>query len=102
MVKYLCSNCGKEFKRKQHYTYHMNRKTPCFVDVNIEKSIDRENLTCKLCNTKYSRIDNLKSHVKNVCFNKNLNDVMKIVNISNININNGVITNNVMNVNMNP
>src|SRR6056300_549195 len=41
MVNYICSNCGKIFKQKGHYTNHMNRKTPCkqIDNVYIEKAI---------------------------------------------------------------
>ena len=34
MVNYICSNCGKIFKQKGHYTNHMNRKTPCKPIIN--------------------------------------------------------------------
>tara|TARA_Y100000389_G_C17456478_1_gene518506 strand:+ start:302 stop:1687 length:1386 start_codon:yes stop_codon:yes gene_type:complete len=29
MVKYVCENCGKEFKQKGHYKRHLERKRPC-------------------------------------------------------------------------
>jgi len=34
MFKYTCEKCGKEFKQKSHYTTHLNRKNPCFVEIN--------------------------------------------------------------------
>ena len=33
MVNYKCDKCGKEFKQKGHYMYHINRKIPCKVTI---------------------------------------------------------------------
>src|SRR3989304_8282739 len=31
MGKYSCTDCGKKFDQKSHYTAHKNKKIPCVV-----------------------------------------------------------------------
>lgn len=43
MSKYVCSRCYKEFKRKAHYDYHVNRKRPCHEVMKKINEINNEN-----------------------------------------------------------
>jgi len=38
MVEYKCNKCNKIFRRKSHYDYHINRKTPCKNDKMTENN----------------------------------------------------------------
>jgi len=41
MSKYTCEKCDREFKKKQHYTNHLNKKT-CVNELKIKEIIDKE------------------------------------------------------------
>jgi DNA-binding transcriptional regulator/RsmH inhibitor MraZ len=51
MVLHTCKNCGKEFKRKDLYNYHINRKFKCIKKTNnsIEKENTKKKKKCKYC-----------------------------------------------------
>jgi hypothetical protein len=38
MSKYTCEKCNKEFKQKNHYTIHLNKKKPCVNELLIKTS----------------------------------------------------------------
>jgi len=42
MAKYTCEKCGKEFSQKSHYTTHINKKKPCFIESKIKEMIDTD------------------------------------------------------------
>lgn len=93
MKDYSCNKCGKTFKQKCHYTYHINRKIPCTTAcsqtlINAENnqippSQSLKNLTtietekeespffkCRFCLREFSRRDNMKRHEEIYCKNK--------------------------------
>ena len=41
-MKYICNSCNKEFTRKSHYDYHINRKYKC-NNKNDDKNIEINN-----------------------------------------------------------
>lgn len=65
MVKYSCQNCGKEFKQKGHYDFHMNRKTPCKKDM-FEKQVNKILEDTQLGLFFIRPYENIKEHVDNV------------------------------------
>jgi hypothetical protein len=78
MEKYECNECGKKFHKKQHYEYHMQRKTSC-VPVNpivkpetkhLDSKLMRQYLDeckCAYCEKVFTRKDNLIHHIKYNC-----------------------------------
>ena len=53
---FICNNCNKEFDFESEYNRHKNRKTPC-------EQI-KDELECKSCNLKFTRLFNKKKHEK--------------------------------------
>ena len=51
MSFFICEYCQKEFKRKQHYMAHLNRKKKCYDIYNCEK-----------CNRIFSTKQQLQNH----------------------------------------
>ena len=47
--QYKCYNCGKIFPRRQEYTRHMKRKTPC----GLVEGVSTKPFQCKYCNKGY-------------------------------------------------
>ena len=54
MVEHKCHKCGKIYYKKSELTNHLNRLNPC----------NKGAFECKYCHRKYSRKDNLNSHIK--------------------------------------
>ena len=54
VIKYNCERCGKEFFWNQSYRRHLNYcQTVTMVP-------------CEICNKVYTRIDNMRAHMKSV------------------------------------
>ena len=59
MVKYSCSECGKNFNQKSHYDTHKNKKIPCvlkdktlnnFIEIKVKDAmIEGKVYECKTC-----------------------------------------------------
>ena len=77
---YKCHNCNKEFNYESKLKEHKNRKTPC--------NQPKEDLECKSCNLKFTRLFNKKKHEKTKKHITNYN-----INNSNIQIGNNNIQN---------
>lgn len=92
MVNYTCNNCNKHFKQKSHYDDHTkNKKYPCIITSShsppnllptssqlppsssqlppeqkkVILQLKSENTICKYCYKEFTRVDNLKRHIKN-------------------------------------
>lgn len=63
MSKYKCKECDKEFKKKNHYDNHLNRKNKCYENESEEK----KKLECIYCDKLFSRHDSMMRHIKNSC-----------------------------------
>lgn len=50
---FKCNKCNKEFKRKDHYNNHMNRKTPCVKEV----------IKCENCLKIFNKTYDLTNHL---------------------------------------
>ncbi len=97
MVKYICLKCGKEFKKKYDFDYHMNkRKSSCVkqndgcsqlltvahkCSQNNKKEKDQKTIketnslySCDFCESKFSRKSNLVRHKNMYCKNKKEKD----------------------------
>lgn len=68
MVLHTCKNCGKEFKRKDLYNYHINRKFKCIKKTNnlTEKDNTKKKKKCKYCN-KEMIIQKINVHYRLYC-----------------------------------
>lgn len=76
---YKCNECGKTFKRKSHYDFHMNRKYPCsqMEDENIDNiqiELPQQKYQCPKCYLVLSRQDALNRHMKKSCKEIDNND----------------------------
>jgi hypothetical protein len=58
MKDYICNRCNKEFKYKQNYKRHINKKNPCKIE---------EYYKCDTCNKEFDRKYNYERHMKDVC-----------------------------------
>jgi hypothetical protein len=87
MNKFECPKCHKILKSKQNLDYHLNKITPCNINVvkedndyknfnysknklEIEAKLLKENLDdckCVYCEKKFSRRDSVIKHIKNNC-----------------------------------
>lgn len=79
MVKYSCSECGKNFNQKSHYDTHKNKKIPCvlkdktlnnFIETKVKENVDlilKTKDTIKeqiIENVKENNIDDIKENNK--------------------------------------
>lgn len=87
MNKFECLNCHKILKSKQNLEYHLNKKTPCNINIvkedndyknlnygknklEIETKLLKEKLDdckCVYCEKEFSRRDSVIKHIKNNC-----------------------------------
>jgi hypothetical protein len=58
MINYKCEKCGIEFKQKEYYTNHLNKKNVCITKENIIFD-KQENINNELKNIKYIRKEGL-------------------------------------------
>jgi len=82
---YECKRCGKEFKQRSHYVYHLENKTPCVahvaeldpLDLLNELGIQRPNTyQCSKCMRVFSAQRGLDYHnTNNVCRKARLNSL---------------------------
>ena len=104
MNNYCCPNCNRSFSKKCHLDDHINKKKkPCCVVKeqltttnykNTEKLTEKtEKLTdkteiltekkteliCEYCNSKFSRKDYLRLHIKKFCKNKKHFDNLNVI-----------------------
>ncbi len=88
---YKCAKCNKEFIFESEYNRHKNRKTPC--------NQQKEDLECKSCNLKFTRLFNKKKHEKT---NKHIQNYNKYIQ-NNVNGDNiaGDKINNIINLTLN-
>lgn len=88
---YKCAKCNKEFIFESEYTRHKNRKTPC--------NQPKEELECKSCNLKFTRLFNKKKHEQT---NKHIQNYNKYIQ-NNVNGDNvaGDKINNIINLTLN-
>lgn len=88
---YKCVKCNKEFFFESEYNRHKNRKTPC--------DQIKEELECKSCNLKFTRLFNKKKHEKT---NKHIQNYNKYIQ-NNVNGDNiaGDKINNIINLTLN-
>ena len=97
---FSCMFCPKSYKYNNGLLKHLNNK-----HLNkIKQNNKQNNLECKLCNTIFSRTDNLKRHMKTSCIKKNnYFDEIKTNNNNRINIigDNNIINNTTNNNNNN-
>lgn len=99
MVQYECEKCFHTFTRKSDYTRHMQRKTPCSYQEDIDNPMSYE---CK-CGKSFDRKDNFKRHLltckkQNIKMSNNINKIKgnqnKIINnYGDVNNNNIIIKN---------
>ena len=83
---YECDDCHKIFMKQAHLNRHINNKKSCKIPKKIIKNIDTKikkyddlsleqepNNKCYYCNIPFTRRDNLKRHIENICeFKKKL------------------------------
>jgi hypothetical protein len=72
-----CYKCGKDFKKKQHLEYHLNKKTPCDEEVHQENENNQidakklreylEDCKCVYCGKEFTRKNSVLYHIKNNC-----------------------------------
>ena len=88
---YTCNKCNKEFNFESKLKEHKDRKTPC--------NQTKEELECKSCNLKFTKLFNKKKHEKTI---KHINNYNKYIQ-NNINGNNiaGDNINNIINLTLN-
>jgi hypothetical protein len=88
---FKCIKCNKEFEFESEYNRHKNRKTPC--------DLPKEELECKSCNLKFTRLFNKKKHEKT---NKHIQNYNKYIQ-TNVNGDNiaGDKINNIINLTLN-
>jgi hypothetical protein len=88
---YTCTKCNKEFDFESEYNRHKNRKTPC--------NQQKEELECKSCNLKFTRLFNKKKHEQT---NKHIQNYNKYIQ-NNVNGDNiaGDKINNIINLTLN-
>ncbi len=88
---YKCAKCNKEFYFVSEYNRHKNRKTLC--------NQQKEELECKSCNLKFTRLFNKKKHEKT---NKHIQNYNKYIQ-NNVNGDNvaGDKINNIINLTLN-
>jgi hypothetical protein len=88
---YKCNNCNKEFNYESKLKEHKNRKTPC--------NQQKEELECKSCNLKFTRLFNKKKHEQT---NKHIQNYNKYIQ-NNVNGDNvaGDKINNIINLTLN-
>jgi len=71
MTHYVCDKCGKIFSLKGDYLRHLNRKTPCKLNIfQNEYSSQRTKINsyeCAYCHHSFSRSDSLRRHQNNNC-----------------------------------
>ena len=71
MTQYICDKCGKVFSLKGDYLRHLNRKTPCKIDVDhreyFNQRYNNDPYVCAYCHRSFSRSDSLKRHQNNNC-----------------------------------
>jgi len=80
MVVHKCIRCGLEFYKKNHHTFHINRKYPCKAiiiiddenppgndEINEIQILDPPEIRCNYCNQIFKRKDYLKKHVDLRC-----------------------------------
>ena len=88
---FKCLKCNKEFEYESKLKEHKNRKTPC--------DSPKEELECKSCNLKFTRLFNKKKHEKT---NKHIQNYNKYIQ-TNVNGDNiaGDKINNIINLTLN-
>lgn len=88
---FKCTDCNKEFTFESEYNRHKNRKTPC--------NTKKEELECKSCNIKFTRLFNKHKHEKT---QKHINNYNKYI-LNNVNGDNiaGDKINNIINLTLN-
>ncbi len=96
MVKHICPNCSKEFKRKVDLTYHIEKKkNPCQQQISIQldnlqkfagnlqdlqilqnsSPIKKtKSISCEHCNKNFSSIYTLNRHIEANCKGKRNNE----------------------------
>jgi len=86
-----CNNCNKEFRYESKLKEHKNRKSPC--------NLKNEDLECKSCNLKFTRLFNKNKHEKT---NKHIQNYNKYIQ-NNVNGDNiaGDKINNIINLTLN-
>jgi len=79
MTVYKCNECNKIFNKKYNYDIHINRKYPCFTDIqiepkniqkeveNIQKEPDKEIIQCNYCRKAFTLQNSLNRHLKDRC-----------------------------------
>ena len=68
---FKCIKCNKEFEFESEYNRHKNRKTPC--------NQPKEELECKSCNLKFTRLFNKKNMNKQISIFKIIINIFKIM-----------------------
>lgn len=75
MVVYVCNKCGKAFKKKCNYNYHVNIRKKACINSGAEFLFSPDNsvigFKCNTCGNIYSSKSNLTRHMRSSCNKKN-------------------------------